>query len=197
MKVVDIVSDNTNTNAKQVGYFQEDNIEKAYELIMNSIENDKSIFFKGKGISGLIAEKAARRLNHLYQAILKKSGKKVEIRVFVISESSTPRANKDDSVFIVSGSGDKETLNPLAKKTIKNNANLVLLSSFPDSIIGELANIVIEIPGRVLDRVESSMPLGTTFEMTADVILTAINALIIERNNITEEDLKAVHTDLE
>ncbi|MEA2097777.1 MAG: hypothetical protein U9P70_01740 [Patescibacteria group bacterium] len=197
MKIVDIVADNTNTNAKQVGYFQEDNIEKTYELIMKCIENGSNIFFKGKGISGLIAEKAARRLIHLYQAILRKSGQKVEIRVFVIDESSTPKAKKDDLVIVVSGSGDKGTLNPLAKRTIESDAKLVLLSSYPDSTIGEIANIVVQIPGRILDKAESSMPLGTTFEMTADIVLTAINALIIERNNIAEDDLKAVHTDLE
>ena len=197
MEIIDVIAKNISANAEQVGHFQKEEIEDVYKLIVEGIEADNSIFFKGKGISGLIAEKAARRLNHIVQAMLVKSGKKAEIRVFVIGESSTPKAKKDDLVVIVSGSGNKSTLNPLAERTVEDGANLVLLTTYRDSIIGKFANYIIEIPGRVLDKLESSMPLGTTFEMTADVILTAIIALIIERNNIIEEDLEAVHTDLE
>jgi len=197
LKIVSDVSENINANAKWVEKFQETNIEKTYELIMKNINHDHNIFFKGKGISGGVAKKAAIRLNHIVQAMLKKSGKRAEVRVFFISESSTPKAHKDDLVIIVSGSGNKKTLNPLAEKAVENGANLVLFSTYPESVIGKLATHVVEIPGRVLGKTESSMPLGTTFEMTTDVVLTAIIALIIKRNGITDKDLSAVHTDLE
>jgi len=197
LEIIERITDNLRTNAVQTGINQEENIESTYELIMKNIKMGNNIFFKGKGISGGVARKASTRLNHLVQAMLIKSGKKAEVRVFFISESSTPKAKQDDLVIIVSGSGNKKTLNPLARRALKEKANLILLSSYPKSVIGRLAKHVIKIPGRVLGKVESSMPLGTTFEMTADIILTAIIALIIERNGITDNDLSAVHTDLE
>ena len=89
-------------------------------------------------------------------------------------------------------------------------ARLVAITSYPDSPLGKLADLVIEVPGRtkysnetdyfarqILEITEPLAPLGTLFEDTTMIVLDGIVAELMIRLKKTEEDLRLVHANIE
>lgn len=75
---------------------------------------------------------------------------------FVVGESTTPSIKEHDLFVILSGSGSTEHLRLLAEKAQSLGAKVVLLTTSPDSPIGELAETVIELPAGTKHNVEGS-----------------------------------------
>lgn len=80
----------------------------------------------------------------------------------VVGESTTPSITKDDLFVVISGSGSTEHLRILTEKAKSVGAEVVLLTTSPNSAIGKLANAVIELPaGTKYDAEGSTQPLGS------------------------------------
>jgi len=159
---------------------------------------DRKILVMGAGRSGLVGRAFAMRLMH------------IGLNVYVLGDTIVPSVNKDDIVVAISGSG-KTKLIVTATETAKNvGATVVALTTYPDSPLGKIADIVVRIPGRtkhlemddyfarqILGIHEPLAPLGTLFEDTVLVYLDGICVELMQRLGKKEEELKRRHANIE
>lgn len=158
----------------------------------------KRILVMGAGRSGLVGRAFAMRLLHLgYNA-------------YVLGDTIVPSIGEGDVVIAISGSGRTKLIVTAAEAAKQVRATVVAITSYPDSPLGKLADVVVEIPGRtkmaeeedyfarqILGIHEPLAPLGTLFEDTAMAFLDGITVELMHRLNKTEEDLRRVHANIE
>ncbi len=159
---------------------------------------DHKILVMGAGRSGLVGRAFAMRLLHL------------GYNVYVLGDTIVPRIGKDDIVVAISGSGRTKLIITAAEAAKQVGATVIAVTSYPDSPLAKIADIVVEVPGRtkiareedyfarqILGIHEPLAPLGTLFEDTAMVFLDAVVAELMDKLGKTEEDLKAIHANIE
>ncbi|MDP3065851.1 MAG: 6-phospho-3-hexuloisomerase [Methanobacteriaceae archaeon] len=164
----------------------------------NILRSSKNVFLMGLGRSGLVARAFAMRLMHL------------GISVYVVGETTTPAIGSEDCLLAISGSGETITIISAATMAKKRHAKIIAVTSYVDSTLGKMADLVVHIKGRTkIDsepnyltrqmngKHQSLSPLGTMFEVTALLFLDGIIAQLMVEMGKTEEDLKKMHTVLE
>lgn len=164
----------------------------------NMLENVDNIFVMGLGRSGLVAKAFAMRLMHL------------GLNVNVVGETTTPAIKAEDCLIAISGSGETSHIISATKISKDIGSKVIAITSYPDSTLAKMANIIIQLQGRTkidkendyTSRQISGMhqtlsPMGTIFEISALIFLDAIIAQMMEDLGQTEKDLKARHTVLE
>jgi len=170
------------------------NIEDMTELLQTS----KNVFVMGLGRSGLVARAFAMRLMHL------------GISVYVVGETTTPALSSKDCLLAISGSGETFSIISAANIAHKRGTKIIAVTSYVDSTLGEMADLVVHIKGRTkIDseknyitrqmngKHQSLSPMGTLFEVTSLIFLDSLIAQIMLEMEITEEDMKARHTVIE
>jgi 6-phospho-3-hexuloisomerase len=156
------------------------------------------VLVMGAGRSGLVGRAFAMRLMHL------------GFNVYVLGETITPSIGRDDVVVAISGSGRTQLIVTAAEAAKKVDAKVIAVTSYPDSPLGRLADIVVEIPGRtklapdidyfarqILGIHEPLAPLGTLFEDTAMAFLDGVTVELMHRLGKSERDLKLRHANIE
>jgi len=179
--------------AEQLQTIDKTSIEKFLEYIASA----KRIFIGGAGRSGLVAKAFGMRLMHL------------GFTVYIIGEVITPAINKDDLLIIVSGSGQTLSTLVAAKVAKEKGVKVASITSNPDSELGKLSDLVVQIKGRRLEDAkrdyearqlsgehEPLTPLGTLFELSTMVFLDSIIDELMLRYKKSEEELKKLHADL-
>ncbi|NYZ79187.1 6-phospho-3-hexuloisomerase [Candidatus Micrarchaeota archaeon] len=172
--------------------------QKSIDQFVESLINTKRIFIVGAGRSGLVAKAFGMRLMHL------------GFTVYIVGEVITPAINKDDLLIVVSGSG--QTLSAVVAATIakEKGVKIVGITSNPDSDIGKLSDVVVQIKGRrpedakrdyearqLTGNHEPLTPLGTLFELSAMVFLDSIIDELMLKYRKSEDELRKLHADLE
>ena len=156
------------------------------------------IFIYGAGRSGLVGKAFAMRLMHL------------DFNVYVVGETITPAFEPGDLLIAISGSGETTSIVDAAKIAKKEGGKVVALTSYPDSPLGRLADVTVEIPGRtkanvptdyiarqMLTRYRWIAPMGTLFEDSTMIFLDGVIALLMATFQKTEKDMKKKHATLE
>lgn len=180
---------------------QEVSSEVDSESIMQMLDmlvDAKNVFIIGLGRSGLVARAFAMRLMHL------------GISVYVVGETITPAINSDDCLLAISGSGETSFIISTAKTSKNRNAKIIAVTSYDDSTLGKLSDLIIHIKGRtkidsekdyikrqINGRHQPLAPLGTLFEVSTLIFLEGVIAELMNKMGKTEADLKARHTVLE
>ncbi len=172
--------------------------EHQVESFLNALVEAQRVFVLGAGRSGLVARAFAMRLMHL------------GFHVYVVGETITPAVKPNDVVIAVSGSGETDLVVGAASIAKKVGAKIVAITSFPNSRLGKMADVVVILPGRertetITEYVERELagehaslaPLGTLFEASASVFLDAIIASLMRKLNKKEKDLKELHANIE
>jgi len=172
--------------------------EESVTEMMEILTSSRNVFLLGQGRSGLVARAFAMRLMHL------------EIGVYVVGETITPAIGDDDCLLAISGSGETSYIISTAKIAKKRGAKIVAVTSYDDSTLGKMADLVIHIKGRTKVDSEknyikrqmngkhlSLSPLGTLFEVSTLIFLDALIAQLMDKMGKTEDDLKKRHTVLE
>lgn len=173
-------------------------IEKFIQLLIASYKEERGVLVVGMGRSGLVARGFAMRLRHL------------GLHSYVLGETITPPVKKDDIVVAISGSGTTQIVVAAAEAAKKMGAIIVAVTSYPDSPLGKLADLILFVPGRtkvaviddyfarqVLGLHEPLSPLGTLFEDTAMVVLDAVIADLMRRLGKNEQELAKRHANIE
>ena len=156
------------------------------EAFLAQVVKANQVFVAGKGRSGFVANSFAMRLNQL--------GKYAH----VVGESTTPSITKDDLFVVISGSGSTEHLRILTEKAKSVGAEVVLLTTSPNSAIGKLANAVIELPaGTKYDAEGSTQPLGSLFEQASQILLDSIVLDLMSELNVVEVTMQQNHAILD
>lgn len=176
-------------------YLVEEDVAKFIEIITTA----ENIFVTGAGRSGLAAKAFAMRLMHL------------GLSAYVVGETISPAINEGDCILAISGSGETNTIVTAAKISKNRGAKVLVLTSYPESTIGQLADCALLVKGRtkveaddenylkrqIKGNYTSLTPLGTAFELTSLVFLDGMVSELMNAMGKTEEDLKLRHTVLE
>ncbi|ASJ10942.1 Fe-S cluster assembly protein HesB [Thermococcus sp. P6] len=156
------------------------------------------IFVYGAGRSGLVGKAFAMRLMHL------------DFNVYVVGETITPAFEAGDLLIAISGSGETTSIVDAAKIAKKEGGKVVAITSYSNSTLGKLADVVVEIPGRaksdvptdyiarqMLTRYKWIAPMGTLFEDSTMVFMDGVIALLMATFQKTEKDMRKKHATLE
>jgi len=172
--------------------------DSSIDRVINMIESGNRAYVYGAGRSGLVAQAFAMRLMHL------------GIRVHVVGEITTPAIEENDIFITISGSGETTSVVNYASIAKKVGAKIVAVTSYPNSSLGRLADAVLEVPGRTIEKGSKEYnirqmkgehytlaPLGTLFEISVLILLDSLIAELMARLRKSEEDLKARHATIE
>lgn len=168
------------------------------EQVLNKVAESSSIFVFGAGRSGLVGKAFAMRLVHL--------GKTVHF----VGESTMPAITHKDVLIVISGSGKTSSVHLLAEAASEQGATVICITSEKDSPIGQLANMIIEIPiaresskeddylaRQLVAKELSPTPLGTLFELSAMLYLDSLVPALMEKLRISETFMQKKHSNLE
>ena len=173
-------------------------VEQMLKILLDAYREGKIILVMGAGRSGLVGRAFAMRLMHL------------GFNAYVLGDTIVPPVRKGDVVIAISGSGRTQLIVTAAEaaKTVK--AKVIAITSFADSPLASIADVVVEVPGRtkiskmkdyfarqILGIHEPLAPLGTLFEDTAMIFLDAIIVELMHRLAKSEEDLRNAHANIE
>ncbi|AGJ63286.1 putative sugar phosphate isomerase involved incapsule formation [Sulfolobus islandicus LAL14/1] len=173
---------------------------KMISELENFYKNNRNgkVLVMGAGRSGLVGRAFAMRLLHL------------GFNSYVLGETIVPAIGKNDIVVAISGSGRTKLILTAAEAAKEAGAKLISITSYFDSPLAKISDVVIEIPGRtkysknedyfarqILGITEPLAPLGTLFEDTTQIFLDGIVAELMIRLKKTEEDLRLVHANIE
>ncbi|WP_297520759.1 bifunctional 3-hexulose-6-phosphate synthase/6-phospho-3-hexuloisomerase [Thermococcus sp.] len=156
------------------------------------------IFIYGAGRSGLVGKAFAMRLMHL------------DFNVYVVGETITPAFEQGDLLIAISGSGETKSIVDAAQIARAQGGKIVTITSYANSTLGKLADVVVEIPGRtkedvptdyiarqMLTKYKWTAPMGTLFEDSTMIFLDGVIALLMATFQKTEKDMKRKHATLE
>ncbi len=157
---------------------------------VEKISTAKEIFCAGAGRSGFQVKGFAMRLMHL------------GLSSYVVNETCTPNITSDGLLVICSGSGETKSLINHAQKAKEVGASIALITINPESSIGKLADVVIQIPAvspksSIQGDVKSVQPMGSLFEQTEGLVMDMTIILLMERMNMTSENMFGRHANME
>ncbi|GAP22435.1 6-phospho-3-hexuloisomerase [Leptolinea tardivitalis] len=162
------------------------------ESLVDAILSAGRVFIAGTGRSGMMMRGLAMRLMHL------------GFNACVVGETITPAIQPGDLLIIGSGSGETATLTTIARKAKSIGARVALITIYPESTIGKLADLVVPIKAVTTKSREDSgatsiQPGGSMFEQSLLLFCDAMVIRIIEKKGITDSnsDLMKRHANLE
>lgn len=173
-------------------------VSRAVSLLVEVYRNRNKVLVMGAGRSGLVGRAFAMRLLHLGYL------------VNVLGDTIVPPIGKNDLVIAISGSGRTKLIVTAAEAAKTVGARILSITSFPDSPLAQLSDVVVVVPGRtkiakeedyfmrqILGIHEPLAPLGTLFEDTAMVFLDGLIVELMARLGISEEELQRRHANIE
>jgi 6-phospho-3-hexuloisomerase len=159
---------------------------------------NRRILVFGAGRSGLIGRAFAMRLMHL------------GFHVYVMGETITPSIGKGDLIIALSGSGTTKLVVTVAEIGKTVGAKIIAITSYPDSDLTKLADLVVIIKGRtkvadekdyflrqLMGEHEPMAPLGTVFEISLMTFLDGIVVELMGCLGLTESELRKRHATIE
>jgi 6-phospho-3-hexuloisomerase len=160
------------------------------EHLVDRIISAKRIFLTGAGRSGLAVRAFAMRLMHM------------GFGAYVVGETITPGIKADDLLVIGSGSGATASLVATAEKAKKIGASVALVTIFPESRIGELADSVVKIPAPTPKadgeaQFASVQPMGSLFEQSLLIFFDIIVMRLMAKKALDEKTMFERHANLE
>jgi 6-phospho-3-hexuloisomerase len=162
--------------------------EEAEQLVNGILEANK-VFVAGAGRSGFMAKSFAMRMMH------------IGLDPYVVGETVTPNLEKDDIFIIGSGSGETKSLVAMAEKAKNIGATVAAVTIFPQSTIGKLADIVIEIPAQAKSGEDtgnkSIQPMGSLFEQSLLLFYDSVVLRFMEKKGMTSDKMYGRHANLE
>lgn len=160
--------------------------ENEIDTLVSLILSAKHIFVAGAGRSGLMIRGFANRLLHLGYS------------VSVVGEISSPHTKSGDLFIIGSGSGETTSLINQAKIAKNNNVRLALITTNPNSLLGEMADNTVVIPAQSKkNSTQTLQPMGSQFEQTSLFLYDSLILTLIEKTGETNQTMKQRHADLE
>ncbi|ADI31547.1 6-phospho 3-hexuloisomerase [Staphylothermus hellenicus DSM 12710] len=183
---------------KAINVISEEEKNKMTEELVDAYRRGARILVMGAGRSGLVGKAFAMRLLH------------IGFQVYVLGETIVPRIREGDLVVAISGSGRTRLIVTAAEAAKMVGAKVIAITTYPDSPLGKIADIIVRVPGRtkiakeedyftrqILGIHEPLAPLGTLFEDTTMVFLDGIVVELMKKLGKTEEDLKNEHANIE
>jgi 6-phospho-3-hexuloisomerase len=162
--------------------------ENAEKLVEHILTSDK-IFVTGAGRSGLMGKAFAMRMMHM------------GLDSYVVGETVTATYEEGDILIIGSGSGETKSLIPMVEKAKSIGGTVAVVTINPESTIGKLADITVQLPGAPKDQSSSEyqtiQPMGSLFEQTLLLFYDAIILRFMEKKGLDSQTMYGKHANLE
>ena len=163
---------------------------EAAEKFADLLQGADEIFCAGAGRSGFQIRGFAMRLMHM------------GLNSYMVGETCTPNITKDGLLVICSGSGTTKSLVNHAQKAKEVGAKIALITINPNSTIGQLADVVIEIPAvspksDVQGAVKSIQPMGSLFEQSEGIFMDIMILILMERMGLDSDTMFGRHANME
>ncbi|AMD31261.1 6-phospho-3-hexuloisomerase [Acidilobus sp. 7A] len=173
-------------------------VDKMVEVLINAYRTKRKALVMGAGRSGLVGKAFAMRLLHL------------GFNSYVLGETIVPSVSSGDVAIAISGSGRTGLIVEAADAAKKVGTYVIAITTYPESPLGKIADLVVRIPGRskiskmddyfarqILGLHEPLAPLGTLFEDTAMLFLDGVIYYLMIKLNVTEEEMRSRHANVE
>lgn len=165
----------------------------AVDALASEIDKASSIFVAGAGRSGLAMRAFAMRLMHLGR------------QVYVVGETTTPGITERDLLIIGSGSGATQSLVAIASRARNEfGAPIALLTIYPQSAIGQLAQVLVTIEAPTTKvaaagarAATSIQPMGALFEQALFILLDIVILKLMDRAGEASTTMFKRHANLE
>lgn len=158
------------------------------DKMVTGILQAKKIFVAGGGRSGFMAKAFVMRMMHM------------GLDAYVVGETVTPNLKTDDIFIVGSGSGETQNLVAMTEKAKAIGALVVAITINPDSTIGRLADIQIEIPAQAkADDAsgKSIQPMGSLFEQSLLLFYDAVILRFMDKKGLKSGTMYGRHANLE
>lgn len=162
--------------------------EEEAEKLVEGVLGAKKIFVAGGGRSGFMAKAFVMRMMH------------VGLDAYVVGETVTPNLEPDDIFVVGSGSGETQSLAAMTQKAKSIGATVAAVTTNPDSTMGKLADITIEIPAQAKaegDSGKSIQPMGSLFEQSLLLFYDAVILSYMRKKELNSETMYGRHANLE
>ncbi|WP_053217848.1 6-phospho-3-hexuloisomerase [Virgibacillus senegalensis] len=158
------------------------------EHLVNAILNADKVLVAGGGRSGFMGKSFVMRMMHL------------GLDPYVVGETVTPNLLPEDLFIVGSGSGETKSLAAMTEKAKDIGATVAAVTTNPESTIGKIADITIEIPAQA--KADSSsgksiQPMGSLFEQSLLVLFDSVILRIMERKDMQSSKMYGRHANLE
>ncbi|NAZ32547.1 MAG: 6-phospho-3-hexuloisomerase [Acidilobus sp.] len=173
-------------------------IDRMAEVLVDLYHRKGKVLVMGAGRSGLVGKAFAMRLLHL------------GFNSYVLGETIVPSISRGDVAVAISGSGRTGLIVEAADAAKKVGAYVIAITTYPESPLGQLADLVVMVPGRskvskmddyfarqILGLHEPLAPLGTLFEDTAMLLLDGVIYYLMIKLNVTEDEMRNRHANIE
>jgi len=160
------------------------------DRLLDDIKNGRRIFILASGRSAMVGQMFQTRLEHFG----------VECR-FITNTRSVPRLREGETIIVISGSGTTPIVKAMLETYLIYNPFVIVLTSYPLSVIGRLGDVTVKLIGRTktdLERRKKGLdstlaPEGTAFEQAALSFLDGIIAELAVALHKNEESLLREH----
>ncbi|MFC3420391.1 6-phospho-3-hexuloisomerase [Salinicoccus hispanicus] len=162
--------------------------DKSAEQTVDGILQANKILVAGGGRSGFMAKAFVMRLMH------------TGLDAYVVGETVTPNLEPGDTFIVGSGSGETESLVSMTRKAKKIGATIVAVTINPESTIGEMADITVEIPAQAKadgDSGRSIQPMGSLFEQSLLLFYDAMILNLMDKKGLKSDGMYGRHANLE
>jgi len=162
----------------------------AVEQMVQFLAQAKSVFVAGAGRSGLMIRSFAMRLAHL------------GLSVQGVGDVTTRSIGRGDVLLAASGSGETRGIVSMAQSAIEHEAQVGIITIFPESALAKLADHLVVIPAPTpksgQQNPETSIqPMGSLFEQSLLVTLDVMVMMLMEKLDKTSEQMFKLHANLE
>lgn len=182
MDIINVVLNEVSSVLKQV---DQDNLSR----ITNYFNKNTRIFVDGEGRSGLIGKTFAMRLMH------------IGYNSYVVGETISPSIKDGDLYVSISGSGETKFVIENTKKAKEIGCSIISVTSRRESTLGLLGNEIIFVPGTTKNddgkARKSIQLLGSLFDQSVHIVLDCICLLLSIRDDVSNDDAKKMHSNLE
>lgn len=164
--------------------------EKDADAFVKLVDEANEVFCAGAGRSGFQVKGFAMRLMHM------------GVNSYVVGETCTPNITDEGLLVICSGSGETKSLVNHATKAKEIGAKIALITINPQSTIGKMADVVVEIsapsPKSAKEgQIKSIQPMGSLFEQSEGLFMDIAILKLMEIKNMTSETMFGRHANME
>lgn len=153
----------------------------AKDALIDAILNSRKVFIYGSGRSGLVGQLFAVRLVQL------------GLDVHFVGEMTTPIIGKNDLTLLISNTGKTSSVVQTAVIARRIGSKIISVTGTGRCALCDVTDVPIILRTAHDDETARTAPLGTLFEDSALLLFDCIVCDIMEREGISEEDMRNRH----
>lgn len=150
------------------------------DRLVDEILRAKKIFIYGAGRSGLVGQLFAVRLVQM------------GLDVHFVGDMTTPIIGSEDLTILISNTGETMSAVQTANIARRLGCTVACITSSAHNKLAHASNLVVEVKHQSKDDSKYA-PLGTIFEDSVSIFFDSLIPSIMERMEMTEDDMRRRH----